>query len=91
MYKSNYQHIETSSLWTATGIMMRHKVPLLIVMTVLLLVSSFTSFASTGNRIFLEELPLPDIPEVFANHGQEVSLILNSGYKKFNSGCAVYG
>ena len=59
---------------------MRHKVPLLIVMTVLLLVSSFTSFASTGNRIFLEELSLPDIPEVFANHGQEVSLILNSGY-----------
>ena len=60
-------------------IMIRHKVPLFIVITVLFLVSSLSSFAFAGIPNFSEHLSLPFIPEVFADHGQEVSLILNSG------------
>ena len=60
-------------------IMIRHKVLLFIVITVLFLVSSLSSFAFAGIPIFSEHLSLPFIPEVFADHGQEVSLILNSG------------
>jgi hypothetical protein len=59
--------------------MIRHKAPLFIVITVLLLVSSLSSFTFTGIPIFSELLSLPYIPEVFADHGQEISLILNSG------------
>jgi hypothetical protein len=59
--------------------MIRHKVPLFIVITVLFLVSSLSSFAFASIPIFSEHLSLPFIPEVFADHGQEVSLILNSG------------
>jgi hypothetical protein len=61
--------------------MIQHKVPLFKVITVLFLVSSLASFAFafTGIPIFSEQLSLPFIPEVFAYHGQEISLILNSG------------
>jgi hypothetical protein len=59
--------------------MIRHKVPVFIVITVMLLVSSLSSFTFTGIPIFSELFSLPYIPEVFADHGQEISLILNSG------------
>jgi hypothetical protein len=61
--------------------MIQHKVPLFKVITVLILVSSLASFgfAFTGIPIFSEQLSLPYIPDVFAYHGQEISLILNSG------------
>jgi hypothetical protein len=52
-----------------------------MMITISFLVSSFTflvSIATPANLI--DELFLPHIPVIFADHGQEISLILNSGH-----------
>jgi hypothetical protein len=55
------------------------KVPLFIVITLLFLIGSLSSSSLIPIPIFSEQLSLPRSPEVFADHGQEISLILNSG------------
>lgn len=59
--------------------MIQCKIPLFIVNTLLFLVGSLSSSTLIGIPIFSEQLSIPHIPEVFADHGQEISLILNSG------------
>jgi hypothetical protein len=68
-----------SVIFENTEIMIQRKIPLFIVITLLFLVGSLSSSTLIGIPIFSEQLSLPCSPEVFADHGQELSLILNSG------------
>jgi hypothetical protein len=68
-----------SVIFENTEIMIQRKIPLFIVITLLFLVGSLSSSTLIGIPIFSEQLSLPRSPEVFADHGQELSLILNSG------------
>ena len=56
-------------------IMIQRKVPLFTVITLLFLSGSLSSSTFIRIPIFPEQLSLPHIPEVFADHGQEISLI----------------
>jgi hypothetical protein len=60
-------------------IVIQRKILLFIVITLLFLVGSLSSSTLIGIPIFSEQLSLPRSPEVFADHGQEILLILNSG------------
>lgn len=68
-----------SVIFENTEIMIQRKIPLFIVITLLFLVGSLSSSTLIGIPIFSEQLSLPRSPDVFADHGQEISLILNSG------------
>lgn len=70
-----------SVIFENTEIMIQRKIPLFIAITLLFLAGSLSSSTLIGIPIFSEQLSLslPRSPEVFADHGQEISLILNSG------------
>lgn len=68
-----------SVIFENTEIMIQRKIPLFIVITLLFLVGSLSSSTLIGIPIFSEQLSLPRSPDVFADHGQEILLILNSG------------